>query len=170
MNSTGGMRARGHVISGAFVFLLLGVFAVFSTLMVLMSAQLYRVTVDQTRAHNEERVLSSYLLNTVRGGDARGTLEVFSVDGVNVLALGYDAGAQRYQTQIYCWDGYLRERFADAAEPFAPDYGEKICAADGFAAKLRGGMLEMRVADGQGREQILHVALNCDARGEGALR
>ena len=37
--------AREHSVSGEFVFLLLGVFAVFSTLLVLLSAQLYRVTV-----------------------------------------------------------------------------------------------------------------------------
>ena len=42
------LRDRTHAISGAFVFLLLGMFAVFSVLMVLLSAQLYRTTVTAT--------------------------------------------------------------------------------------------------------------------------
>ena len=69
--SVGKIRtAREHSVSGAFVFLLLGVFAVFSTLLVLLSAQLYRGTVEQTQDHHDQRVLGSYLMNVVRGNDA----------------------------------------------------------------------------------------------------
>ena len=40
------MKTKSHSISGAFVFTLLGAFAVFSMLLVVLGAQAYRTTVD----------------------------------------------------------------------------------------------------------------------------
>lgn len=155
-----GVRARGHVISGAFVFLLLGVFAVFSTLMVLLSAQFYRATVEQTDLHNQQRVLCSYLMNVVRASDAEDAVRVTEVGGLEVLALGYDADGARYETYVYCLDGYLRELFAGAEDEFEPEYGEKICRAQSFSPRLgENGLLELRAVDGVGEEHVLHVAL-----------
>lgn len=161
-------QPRGHAISGAFVFLLLGVFAVFSTLMVLLGAQFYRATVEQTAAHNERRVLDNYLMNIARGNDAADAVRVKRIGEIEVLAFGMEADGQRYETMVYCHDGYLRELFADAADPFEPDYGEKICPAQGFTPTLEDGLLTMRVVSGDGHEQELHVALRCGGAREEA--
>lgn len=163
-------RGRGHIVSGAFVFLLLGVFAVFSTLMVLLSAQFYRTSVDQTRVHNERRVLCSYLMNVVRGNDVADAVRVTQIDGIDVLALGLEEDGERYETRIYCYDGALRELFTDAAQPFEPEYGEVICQARRFTPSLKDGLLEMRAQDGAGEEHLLHVALHGDANREEAQR
>ena len=58
------MKTKSHSISGAFVFMLLGVFAVFSMLLVVLGAQAYRTTVDGaastcTGTLNEEMALES---------------------------------------------------------------------------------------------------------------
>ena len=42
--------SSSHAISGVFVFLLLGIFAVFSTVMVLLSARAYKGAVDRLAA------------------------------------------------------------------------------------------------------------------------
>ncbi len=166
-----GARSRGHIISGTFVFLLLGVFAVFSTLMVLLSAQFYRTSVDQTRLHNERRVLCSYLMNVVRGNDAADAVRITQIDGIDVLALGMEEDGERYETRIYCYDGALRELFTDASQPFEPDYGEVICQARRFTpVLLENGLLELRAQDGEGEEHLLHVALHGSASGEEAQR
>ena len=47
------MKTKSHSISGAFVFMLLGVFAVFSMLLVVLGAQAYRTTGWRSRAHAE---------------------------------------------------------------------------------------------------------------------
>ena len=44
------MKTKSHSISGAFVFTLLGAFAVFSMLLVVLGAQAYRTTVDGASA------------------------------------------------------------------------------------------------------------------------
>lgn len=149
------------MISQAFVFLLLGVFAVFSTLMVLLGAQLYREIVDQTEIHNARRVLYSYVFNAVRANDGENLIRTEEIDGVDVLVFDWTADDERYETKVYCYDGKLRELFSDANQAFEPDYGEVICDAQCFQPELENGMLKIYIEDAQGRGRMLHMALNC---------
>lgn len=154
-------RGGTGAVSGAFVFLLLGTFALLSTLMVLLSAQMYRATVAQTEAHGRSRLPGSYLLNAVHGADRAGAVEVLRLDGVDVLALNDLSDGEGYQTQMYCYNGYLRERYAGAQEPFEPEYGEPVCELAGFTPAWHGDLLEMRLTDAGGTEQTLRVHLRC---------
>jgi len=156
-----GMERRRHGISGTFVFLLLGIFAVFSTLLVLLGAQLYRGIVDQGAQNNARRVLYSYVMNAVRGNDASGSVRLAEYDGMDMLVFCMDAGEEAYETRIYCHDGALRELFASVDSEFEPDYGEVICPAQAFEARLQGNLLEMRITDAQGESGTVHVALRC---------
>lgn len=150
---------HSHTISQAFVFLLLGVFAVMSTLMVLFSAQLYRGVVAQTGETAARRVLTSYLVNVVRGNDAADGVYVDTREGVEVLVLDWKDGESHYETLVYQHDGSLRELFADASAPFNPGFGEEICPARGFRPEIRDGMLQMNVTDENGGEHVIHLAL-----------
>lgn len=163
-------ETRGGIgaVSGAFVFLLLGTFALLSTLMVLLSAQMYRATVRQTDAHNAQRLPGSYLLNAVHGADRAGGVEVFRLGDRDVLILNDLSDDEGYQTQLYCYDGYLCERYADAQEPFEPEYGEPVCALAGFEPALQGNLLRLRLTDAVGGERTLHVRLRCQPGGEEA--
>lgn len=163
-------ETRGGIgaVSGAFVFLLLGTFALLSTLMVLLSAQMYRATVRQTETHNSQRLPGSYLLNAVHGADRAGAVEVLRLGDVDVLALNDLSDDEGYQTQMYCYGGYLRERYADAQEPFEPEYGEPVCALAGFTPALHGDLLQLRLTDEGGVERTLHVRLRCPPGGEEA--
>lgn len=165
MNGLNRLREGRHVVSGVFIFLLLGIFAVFSTVMVLFSAQFYRGTVDQTNRHNEDRVLIHYVINAVRGSDAAGSVTVAEEAGLPVLSLGMEADGDRYETKIYCYDGALRELFMDAAEPFDPEYGEVICPAEAFTPVMEGGLLTMTLTNSRGEIQTVHMALRCGEAG-----
>ena len=167
MNGTEQGMSRSHAISQAFVFLLLGVFAVFSTLMVLLSAQMYRGTVDQTDRHNAQRVLSSYVNNVVRSNDSADTISVQQRGGLDMLVFGWDIDGERYETMVYCYEGSLRELFVSAEQEFEPDYGEVICEAQKFTPALENNLLSVCLVDGAGTENTLHIALRCSQ--EGAL-
>ena len=71
-----------HSMQGVFVFVLLGLFAVMSTLMVLLGAQMYRNTVDHATENNEGRVLGAYVRSMIRAEDAEGSVVVEDYDGV----------------------------------------------------------------------------------------
>lgn len=161
MSENGQPTIRRHVISGAFVFLLLGVFAVFSTFMVLLGGQLYRNIVEETEVHNDRRVLGSYVSNIVRGNDAASVVRVQNIDGVDVLGFCWDVDGDLYETRIYCYDGALRELYTAAEQEFNPDYGEIICQARAFRPSLEGNLLRVELVAPDGTQQQLHIALRC---------
>jgi len=157
----GAAAARGRMISQAFVFLLLGVFAVFSTLMVLLGAQLYRSIVAQTEIHSERRILCSYIANAARGSNAADVIRVENCDGIDVLVFCRDEDGEDYETKIYCHEGMLKELYLSADQSFDPEYGEAICRAEAFRPEIDGRELRLYVEDAQGEARTIRMALTC---------
>lgn len=159
-------QGRGQTISHAFVFLLLGVFALLSIMMVLISAQLYRDTVDRTELHGAQRILSSYVANVVRANDTRDMVYTDNRAGIDMLVFGWDVDGEIYETMVYCYEDTLRELFAAADQEFEPDYGEIICNVQEFEPIIdENGLLEVRLTDEQGVQSALHIALRCNQEG-----
>ena len=81
MSPVNGLKLKArHSMQGVFVFVLLGLFAVMSTLMVLLGAQMYRGTVDRSADNNRDRVLAAYVRSMLRSGDARGAVTAQTYD------------------------------------------------------------------------------------------
>ena len=139
------MGKSSHAISGVFVFMLLGIFAIFSTVMVVMSAKAYRGMVDSSATHNSMRVASSYIRTMLRSNDESGVLRVEDVDGVQTITMENDWG-DVYVTRIYLYDGKLREWFAMAEIPFVPENGESVCDLDTMTAEMENGLLHVVVS------------------------
>ncbi|MBQ3373658.1 MAG: DUF4860 domain-containing protein [Oscillospiraceae bacterium] len=160
-------KSSSHAISGLFVFLLLGIFAVFSTVMVLLGVKAYRSAVERTEAHNSTRISTSYIRSMLRAEDeteifALETCEGFvgEADGetavrVETLTLHHDYDGEEYVTRIYVYGGFLREWFTHAEEPFRPDQGEIVCPAEELTAEYSGSLLKVQVAAGGEREEVI---------------
>ena len=142
---------HSHTIAGVFVFLLLGVFAVFSTMLVLFGAQAYRTTTERSAEHEEDRTLYAYVLNSLRGEDAAATVGLRTEDGIDMVTVAYDDFGESLEKRIYCYDGYLRELLIPVDSEFDPGAGEQICAASNFQAQINGSLItiEMTGADGE---------------------
>ena len=139
------MGKSNHAISGVFVFLLLGIFAIFSTLMVVMGAKAYRGMVERSVTHNSARVASSYIRTMLRSNDESGVLRVEEVNGVPTITMENDYG-DIYVTRIYLYEGKLREWFAMAEIPFEPANGESVCDLDTMHAEMKNGLLHVDVS------------------------
>ena len=157
------MRSNGnsHAISGAFVFLLLGVFAAISTLLVLLCAQAYRNTVDQTAIHRDERIIQSFIRNTLRGEDEESAFGVAEHDGINALTITNNYGGDIYIRYLYCYDGMLRDLFLEAEDRFMPDYGEEVCPAESFKANMADGLVTVEMTDIEGKSYTFSIAQRC---------
>ena len=131
-----------------FVFLLLGIFAVFSTVMVLLGARAYQGTVNRTAAHNADRIAPAYLRSMVRAQDEAGVLRVEKAGGVQTVTLLSGEEGDAYVTRIYAYDGMLRELYSSMDYAFAPENGEAVCAADEMTAALEDGLLRVRLRRG----------------------
>ena len=152
---------RGRAVSGAFVFLLLGIFALFAVMLVMLGARAYHSTVESGAVHGDGRVLESYLVNAVRADDALGAVSVQEINGMDVLKISADYAGTGYDKWIYCWNGSLRELFVDSEFEFDPDSGEIICPAQDMKLDLHGALLSAMLTDSSGAEHQAMVALHC---------
>jgi hypothetical protein len=148
-------------MQGVFVFVLLGLFAVMSTLMVLLGAQMYRNTVDRSTANNEDRVLSAYVRSMIRAEDTRDAMAVGEYDGVKTLAMREDLDGEPYVTWLYCYDGQMYEYFTSDDGTFNPESGTAICPAQRFEPSLENGLLTVDMINGKGEPETVRVALRC---------
>lgn len=155
------IKTKSHSISGAFVFMLLGVFAVFSMLLVLLGAQAYRTTVDSAAAHTQKRIVTAFVRNAVRAQDEAGAIAVEEHDGLPVLALTSEMDGERYVQYIYSCNGQLCELFTSAEYGFAPEDGEAVCAVQTFEPTLEGNLLTVRVTDEAGDFSTVYIARRC---------
>ena len=138
-----------HAISGVFVFLLLGIFAVFSTVMVLLGARAYRGTADRLEKHNAARIAAAYIRSMVRAEDEQDAVRVEEINGISMLSLLDEYDEEAYVTRLYCYDGMLREWFTDEDREFVPEEGDAVCACDGLSASLQPGLLRVELLHGE---------------------
>jgi hypothetical protein len=146
-----------HSISGVFVFLLLGIFALFSTVLVLLGAKSYRSTVDKSEAHNNARIASSYIRSMLRADDEIDVLQIEDIEGVKSISMINDYGFESYVTRLYVYEGNLREWFAGSDIPFDPHGGETVCPADSMEAEIKDGLLTV-VIHANDMESVIHYA------------
>ena len=150
-----------HSMQGVFVFVLLGLFAVMSTLMVLLGAQMYRNTVDHSTANNEDRVLSAYVRSMIRAEDTSGAMEIGEYNGVKTLAMREDLDGEVYVTWLYCYEGQMYEWFTSDDGEFRPESGTAICPAQSFEPHLENGLLTVDMTNAKGVRETVRVALRC---------
>ena len=154
-------KGNNHAISGVFVFALLGVFAICSTLLVLLCAQAYRNTVDQTAQHRDERIIQSFMRNTLRAEDAENAFGTREIDGVNALTITTAFGDEVYVRYLYCYEGTLRDLFIGEHDTFYPEFGEEVCPAESFAAVVTDGLVTVDMTDVNGRAYTFSIAHRC---------
>ncbi len=104
-------RLKTHAISGVFVFLLLGIFAVLSTVTVLFGANAYKSSSDRTASLNTERILSSYVRSMVRAADEADAVSAGYAEGFTVVP--YDEAAAQEGEIITEYDDFTGETYTN---------------------------------------------------------
>lgn len=77
----------------------------------------------------------------------------------DALLLSEEIDDQPYLTRIYCYDGWLRELFAAAEDPFAPEDGEKILPAQALTLHMESNLLHAELTDNSGQTISLTLSL-----------
>jgi len=159
----------GRSLSGVFVFLLIGMYTLFSLLLVLIGAGVYQRITDAADANAQMRTSLAYVATKVRAADEAGDVSVEYVGGVPVLALGQKFGDEMFFTRIYFLPdgdgqaGALYEMFTMGDEPPELDMGERITEVSAFDVREAPGGLELSVTMADGVEQSLYLRLRTQA-------
>lgn len=148
-----------HSITGVFVFLLLGMFAVFSTIMVVLGARAYRGVTERQTHHNAERIAPAYLRSMVRAADEHNALRIEpGENGSDMLVIVQWYDGEPATTYIYCHEGVLCESFLSADVDFDPAEGETVCSLQGMKLSLEDGLLQVELQHAD-RTQSMDIAL-----------
>ena len=141
-------KSSSHAISGLFVFLLLGIFAVFGTVIVVLGVKAYRGVNERSDAHMSRRIGPAYLRSMLRSADTMDGIVLETIDGIETISLIDRYGDDEYATRIYVSDGHLCEWFSDVSLPFEPGSGDTVCEAEALSAHAEDGHLTVTLTAG----------------------
>ncbi len=145
-----------HHMDTLFTLLLFGVFAACVLFVLLTGANVYRDLTLRDQAAYAHRTCAQYIAAKVRQAPSPDAVRVEEFGG-DALVLSQDIDGWEYLTRIYCYDGWLRELFAQADGELAPQDGEKIIEAQGLELELADGVLSVYVTDSTGRTTALSL-------------
>ena len=104
------------------------IFAVCVLAVLLTGADVYKRLVDRDQTSYDQRTAVSFLATKVRQADSLDMVTVRKYEGQDVLVLSEEIDGSRYETWIYCYDGYIRELFAASGAGLPLDAGDKVLA------------------------------------------
>lgn len=151
-------RQRGST-NGLLMFLIYGMFALFSLLLVVIGARIYRNIVATGEENTAIRSSFSYISNKIRmSSGTSDTIRLEQRDGIPVLVLTQSYEETDYETLIYYYDGALLEYYGTSGQPFAPESGEKISDIQEFLMEEPSpGQLLFSTVDADGNPLRMHL-------------
>ena len=149
------------MMQNVFVLLLLALFALLSTFLITMGAQLYRGTVERSEQNNTARIMSAVVRSSVwaeDGGEV--VIESFPEYGLKTLAiLDRSDEEEVYVKRLFCHDGYLFESYTSEERGFDIDAGESLCSLASFEPEINGQMLTIKMTAPDGTENTIEVRM-----------
>lgn len=150
-------KSNGQTMNILFTMLLFLVFVLCAMFTVLIGGKVY----ENIRGRMEESytgsVALSYVANKVRQGDVDGAIDVREIDGVSVLELKQEINEEIYVTQIYYYDGYIRELFTDTQSGLGLSDGLEIIECDGLMFDMEDNLLKVETTGEDGKSLMLSV-------------
>lgn len=156
---------RKSRIEGVLPLVLLLVFAVCVLTVLLTGADAYKALKARAQDGYDGRTAAQYLSTRFRQADAEGAVDVEPFGGVDALVLSEEIDGERYETRIYCCDGYIRELFAAADSSLTPQDGEKVLPLAALTFVWQDGCLQAQLTEADGA--VRHLLL-CRRSGEEA--
>ncbi|MFA0814194.1 MAG: DUF4860 domain-containing protein [Anaerofustis sp.] len=150
---------KTHIVSDLYLFVLFGMLAVFSMLIVILGARVYRNVVTTTEQNNEIRSSVLYLTNKVRSADQLNSVDAITLDGISVLELSNIYEDNSYHLLIYYYDGSIRELLSENMNEFDPSQGDPITSANSFYIEKNGSLLYFAVTADDGSIYDTHILL-----------
>lgn len=155
-----GTQQPPRMMQNVFVLLLLAVFALLSTFLITMGAQLYRGTVERSENNNSARIMSAVVRSAVWAEDGGEVLvEAYDEQGVRTLAIIDRYDDEAYYKRLFCHDGYLFESYTSENRGFDIEAGESLCELAKFEPRIEGQMLIIDLTGTDGTTSTIQVRL-----------
>lgn len=150
-------QARGGKLRTAAVLALAALFFVLATGSALLGSGVYRRTAAEGTATGTRRTALAYLANQIRRADEAGGISVGVFGDSDALYLTEGD----YVTCVYCFDGSLRELYAERGSGFSPEDGTALLPLGGLRIGTDDARLTFTVTDGDGASAGLILTPRC---------
>lgn len=125
-----------HMIDFLFPVALFFVFALSSLTVVLLAADIYQSTTEDSALNDTARTSLSYITEKIHQNDTKGMVSLGTFDGCDALVLQQTYNDENYYTYIYAYENELKELFIkDGANATASD-GKAILQVKDFSIEL----------------------------------
>ncbi len=159
------MREQKSPINGMLLFLIYGMFALFSLFLVIIGARVYRRVTAVGDENTSVRSSCLYVANKVRMNSGTAALE--EREGYQVLVLKDSSELGEYETLIYYYNGALCENYQKAGHGFSPEAGETVTEiAQVVFEEEEPGLLFLRILDFEGNWHGIHLNVLQEREGE----
>ena len=164
------MMDNAHTgLRSAAVFALCGLFAVLAVGLAVLSGGVYQAAARESDENYTRRTALSYLVNQVRRADAVGGVAVGRFGGSDALVLTEEVEGTEYVTLLYCYEGQLRELYAEADSGLGPGDGLPVLELDGLELEVSGGRIACTVLPAGGEPGSVSVFPRCGVEEVGEL-
>ena len=157
-----------HHMDGVYVLLLFAVFAGCILFVLLFGASSYEKLVERDRTAYNERTGIQYLAARLRHADSTegicvgsfSDMEDIAADEINVLYLpfvGEDGPVPGFYTEIYYYDGYIREVLCAEDSGLSPEDGNEIMPAKGLMISKENRLITFSLTSEDGSQQEIKL-------------
>ena len=149
-------------MNGMVVLILFLILAVCILGVLLMGADTYRGLTERNQAGFERRTAAQYIAARLHQGDQSGAVFLRDFSGESSLVLVDEIEGTKYETIVYCYDGYLCELFVPENSGFLPEDGTQLMKLTDVEFHLEGQLLTAEITNTDGTTQNLHLALRSE--------
>lgn len=134
-------RRSSRLLRTALVAALSALFFLLAMGITLMGSSVYRSTAAASDAHYTSRTAVSYLANQLRQGDRADSITVTSFGDGDALMLSDGT----YYTLLYCYEGELRELYAETGSGMTPADGISILSLETMEISVQDGLISLHL-------------------------
>ena len=155
-------NSRASKLSTILLLCILGFFVVFAVLIVIVSANIHKSSMDMTEYNFNARTSILYMSEKVRQNDSINSVRVDSFEGSDALVLIEEFDGDFYETWIYLDEGYLSEVFINSNTELISGIGQKIMPIEELAIEKSLGVINFDIIDKNGDSHSSNIYLKCE--------
>jgi hypothetical protein len=148
------------MIDFLFPVLLFFIFTLSALSVLLMAANVYQSTTEQSLMNYTSITSLSYISEKIHQNDEAGAVTIGKLDGQDALILKHTGEEETYCTYIYVYDQELREFFAKEDADVSVSSGRTILTVEDFSMEqVKDGLFRFSCTDTDGNSASTLVSL-----------
>lgn len=124
-----------HKIEAIFPITLFFIFAFSAIIVLVLAAQVYQSTTENSSANHASQIALSYVTEKIHQTDENGEITIGNLEGQDALVISQQFDEHIYTTYIYMWNDELKELFIKKEAPVDLSSGTTILKIHDFSMK-----------------------------------